>query len=1030
MHRFKIKALAVITAGIMAVSGTGTAFAAEITGESGIIEEYGSDSIIVEDENYEADSNSSVTEEIAGGSLTESEDIESSDIEADEYILAEDIDESGTSDVETVSGTDSETVSSLESSCEGTVSFSGNSATISDGASGITATTSDNGIIYVNISEDGSYTFNGLGNKVTVEVAEEVTAELTFSALEIDNSNIGEDLPFLLGNKKTNLTLILSGSSSITGYTGSGSYSEELIQMKAKSTLTIQGDSTGTLTIPECPNDAIKSKGTVNVESGTITITKTHGDGIQAEDINISGGTVEITTYYANAATGYYTSGSNVSGYNTITESGDTKTERINVDTGSHKALKGGTKAKTEIYETVDTTADNYEEDFADYTAGDEIVTEASGGITITGGTVKVDTTQSGIKANSLSTSGYTATSTGVYIVGSPDDGIQSNNTLDISGGTISVASADDGISAAGALTITGSSTDIDITTAYEGMEGAAITIGTKDSSSGPDIVINANDDGMNSSSKTLVYTYDSTASDDVYYTKKSTSATSGSDIIIYSGSVQVGIDSENTHSVELPANDSTATIEYKSSGDGIDCNGSLAIYGGDVKVFGQSSGDNTPVDRNDSFTLAKEANVLLAGASGMSAEAVPNAGDGVYVVYGGTGSGMPGDGEMPGDGGVPGNGQMPGSGEMPGNGQMSGSGTSSTDSYEIEEVDTSITEGPGDGNQGGPGEGSTGATIAAGTTVTLTDGSTTIRSESLLYAASFVLISDPDLVTGNSYTFTAGTTSQTLTAYAANGSNYGGGQGIADPNQNKYSQSTLTLTTTDESGNPVTITVTNSKSVSYDGMKHVISDNKATKSKINDIYVDVSSDITSYSTVKYKVKYNKNAASANAVKAPRIIVQFKANKTATKAQKKIIRAVNKELKKQPVTFDITACDLTKVTPEITLNKAETKIKKVTVTVDGKTIKLRKKKDYTASSLTEITGVGNFTGTYSTVVSQDSSGQSGDSGMPFGDGSEPPTAPGGDSGEAPTAPGGDSGEAPTAPGGDSGEAPMAPGQNG
>ncbi|MCR4893016.1 MAG: hypothetical protein K5989_12650, partial [Lachnospiraceae bacterium] len=233
---------------------------------------------------------------------------------------------------------------------------------------------------------------------------------------------------------------------------------------------------------------------------------------------------------------------------------------------------------------------------------------------------------------------------------------------------------------------------------------------------------------------------------------------------------------------------------------------------------------------------------------------------------------------------------------------------------------------------------------------------------------------------------------------------------------ESKYAQSALTLTTTDESGNPISIIVTASKSVSYDGMKHMISDNKATKSKINDIYVDVSSDITSYSTATYKVKYNKNAASANAVKAPRIIVKFKANKTATKAQKKIIRAVNKELKKLPITFEITACDLTKVTPVITLNTAGTKIKKVTVTVDGKTIKLRKKKDYTASSLTEITGTGNFTGTYSTVASQDNSSQSGDPEMPFGEGSEPPTAPGGEGSEPPTAPGGEGGEVPTAPG--------------
>ncbi|MCR5303986.1 MAG: carbohydrate-binding domain-containing protein, partial [Lachnospiraceae bacterium] len=90
--------------------------------------------------------------------------------------------------------------------------------------------------------------------------------------------------------------------------------------------------------------------GTVTIKDGTVNITS-YGDGIQAENIDIQGGMVDITTLFDNASTGYYTSGSSYkSGYNTLYESSSSKIEYVAVDTGSHTGLKAGTKAKTAIY--------------------------------------------------------------------------------------------------------------------------------------------------------------------------------------------------------------------------------------------------------------------------------------------------------------------------------------------------------------------------------------------------------------------------------------------------------------------------------------------------------------------------------------------------------------------------------------------------------------------------------------------------------------------------------------------------------
>lgn len=715
----------------------------------------------------ETDDSETDTDSAAETSLEDINDDEASAEDAIETaLIAEEIYESAAVTVESATEEtlteeeDIQTVGSDGSDQVGdTVVFSMTDSVTSYSLSGNTSggmsvtTDETKGTILVNIASDGAYKLSGIAGKVYITVAKELSdVTLTLDGLTVDNSGLSQlletDTPTIAIGKTSVVKLILSGDNSIIGDNEYVSEGEALIKAPA-STLIIEGEGaltltapaggglsakkgvinmvSGTLNIINTLDDGIKAKdenGTVNILGGTVNISECHDDGIQAENVNISDGVLNITTVYDNAATGYYTSGSGSTSLNTITENGSTKTETIMVDTGSHKGIKAGTKASTKNY------ADGTESS----------TTEASGGLNISGGIINIDTTGAGLKVNSLSTGGYTATSTGQYIIGSPDDAIQSNNDLSISGGTIDIASSDDGIGAAGKLTITGSSA-ISITKAYEGLEAGEIIIGESGATTGPVISLNTNDDGINASSKTVVYNYESTDNDETNYTKVSTSV-SGNKCVIYSGSVSVYIDSNNvddnnTVSLRNGSASSLKDISYNASGDGIDCNGTLDIEGGTVYVFGQSSGDNSPIDHDNGFTLSKNATLFAAGSSSMAGESIPGYGDSVYVTTGASQGGVPGGNDMP----------------TPPGGNFSGSGT-------FANAPGSGMAFPGSDFGGETGQNMVSASFNAGDTLCVTNGSETVFSYGLPYAASFAIYSSPLLNSDTEYTITKGTAS------------------------------------------------------------------------------------------------------------------------------------------------------------------------------------------------------------------------------------------------------------------------------
>lgn len=403
-------------------------------------------------------------------------------------------------------------------------------------------------------------------------------------------------------------------------------------------------------------DDGINAKNyDVIITGGTIDIDQCYGDGIQGENVNISGDdtVINIKTYFENAGVNYYDAALGSGNYNIMTSTNSTKTEIVNVDTGSHKGIKGGTKAHSFSYVSV--------EDNSDYTAGTAYTTEASGGIVISGGTIAIDTTNAGIKYNgnggetnpgsSLESSFsdgslVAANSDGQYIIGSPDDGIHSNNTCVIAGGTLNISSSDDGITGPAGVIIMNSS-DITIGKCYEGIEGGEIIIGSSEGTDAePAVKIYSDDDGVNAASKSEInYVYEDESEERYTKTEK---ASNNNTLKVLSGYLNVMIGDDESHSFSLSTMEGTRTTgSYTSDGDGIDCNGTFYAYGGTIVVFGAGSNENSPIDTDAGYYIGNGVTMLAVGKSGMVES--PTGKEQPIVVYGGSSGGF--GGMMPGQG-------------------------------------------------------------------------------------------------------------------------------------------------------------------------------------------------------------------------------------------------------------------------------------------------------------------------------------------------------------------------------------------
>ncbi|MBQ2678770.1 MAG: carbohydrate-binding domain-containing protein [Firmicutes bacterium] len=323
----------------------------------------------------------------------------------------------------------------------------------------------------------------------------------------------------------------------------------------------------------------------------------------------------------------------------------------------------------------------------------------------------------------------------------STEDGLKSDQELNILSGNITVTAADDAVKSDLVLNIGAEGTTgpaITVKSDNEGVEAATINIYSGN------INVTAVDDGINAANKDLT---------DYEYSCN-----------IYGG-----------------------TIYIDSGADAIDSNGTLTISGGMIIAFSSSSGDNSPLDSDGEFTLTG-GTVLAVGAGQMSQ--TPNSASQVYVTFGAGGmfgGGMHGmrnengdftppegktlpDGELP-EGMTPPEGMPERPEEMtPSDGENFGGrmGKMGNADGDFTPPDGELPEGitpPGEMNSG---EGASSVSISAGNTITILDASgNTLISEKALRTASYVFYTSDELAEGETYTLKING-SETATAAAS----------------------------------------------------------------------------------------------------------------------------------------------------------------------------------------------------------------------------------------------------------------------
>lgn len=164
--------------------------------------------------------------------------------------------------------------------------------------------------------------------------------------------------------------------------------------------------------------------------------------------------------------------------------------------------------------------------------------------------------------------------------------------------------------------------------------------------------------------------------------------------------------------------------------------------------------------------------------------------------------------------------------------------------------------------------------------------------------------------------------------------------------------------------GSDITIDVSYTSTVGFNGRKHVIAGTKAGKKDCADLNISYNSAIFEYADASFKYVANKNASIDDQTSC--FYFKLKSKKNATKAQKADVKKANKILKQLPnrCYFTITPYMVTgNGDVYVKMNKKRTKVTSVVVTIDGKNLKLKKKKDYDAQVLVKraaLTFKGNY----------------------------------------------------------------------
>lgn len=398
-------------------------------------------------------------------------------------------------------------VSSAYTSSNATLISFTDSAVTADGAySGYEIEGTD-----VSITAAGTYVFSGDCDDGSITVKKGVTGvTLVLNGLTLTNA----DSAAITLNKTAEAALIAAAGSENTVADTAGANDENAaVKVKSGASLSLSG--TGTLTACGNAKNGIKgaSDAVITVDELTLNI-EAADDGLSCDDeLTIKGGRVNITA-----------------GGDAVKASPDTD-DAENPDTTSlgNVTVSGGTMTLMAANDGV----------------------QADGNLTVTGGTFAVTANgghTTALTDDSASCKGLKAGKTltvsgGTVNVDSADDALHANDVT-VSGGTLTLASGDDAVHADNDLVVgvKGSSSTsnpkIDIIASYEGLEGTTVSVYSGD------IDVAASDDGVNAANSEIgerSYKYAIyIAGGDLYIDAGSDGLDSNNDITMTGGKVEV----------------------------------------------------------------------------------------------------------------------------------------------------------------------------------------------------------------------------------------------------------------------------------------------------------------------------------------------------------------------------------------------------------------------------------------------------------------------------------------------------------
>lgn len=428
------------------------------------------------------------------------------------------------------------------------------------------------------ISGAGVFSLNGTCSdaKILIEAADNDEVTLLLNGVNLTSKN-GAVIDC---EKAKSLSIISAGGTQNTltdteNYTFAEDEDEPDAAVFSRCDTVYNAGEGGSLTINASYKDALKSKDGLSVEGGALEINAAD-DGIMGKDfVKILGGKLSI-----------------ISGGDGIKSTHDTDENRgyVTIDGGdiTINSAKDGVQAETVLTVNggeIDIKAGGDEADkeissnrgFLDFEnrGGNKIRPDAMTGATPPDAQTNADSTDSTESMKGLKAGKSVIISGGEINVTAADDSVHSNGDVTVNNGKLTLSSCDDGIHADETLAIIGG--EIMISKSYEALEGKNIEI------SGGEINVKATDDGINAGGGDNGSALGFNANTEDYY------------ISISGGNITVNAD-----------------------GDGLDSNGTIALSGGFVVVYGPTNSGNGAIDYQKSFAVSG-GELIALGNSGMA---------------------------------------------------------------------------------------------------------------------------------------------------------------------------------------------------------------------------------------------------------------------------------------------------------------------------------------------------------------------------------------------------------------------------